>query len=183
MNPERNPWRTLESREIYKNPWIRVREDQVVRPDGSEGIYGVVETRIATGAVALTDDGEIYLVGQYRYPTDMYSWEVPEGGADPGEDPLAAIQRELQEEAGVIAEEWTQLGGVIHLSNCFTAEIGYVYIARNLREVPSEPEATEVLQVRKVPFAEAVAMVDGGEIVDAMSMLAILRAERFLRSS
>ncbi|HOE65615.1 MAG TPA: NUDIX hydrolase [Candidatus Hydrogenedentes bacterium] len=177
-----NPWKTLSSKPIYRNPWFSVREDQVTRPDGRPGIYGVVETRIATGAVAVTGDGEVYLVGQYRYPLDCYSWEVPEGGAEEGEDPLTAIQRELREEAGIVARTWTPLGGAIHLSNCISSETGYVFLAEDLTETDADPDETELLCVRKVPFAQALAMVDANEITDAVSIIALLRADRYLRS-
>ena len=173
-----NPWKTLSSQLVYENAWIRVREDQVIRPDGNPGIYGVVDTRIATGVIALTPENEIYIVGQYRYPTDMYSWEIIEGGADDNETPLTAAKRELREEAGIIANSWEQLGDEIHTSNCFTSEIGFFFVARDLTEVGHAPEATEVLTVRKVPFRDCVAMVDSGEIKDAMSIMAILRFAR-----
>jgi len=175
-----NPWTTLSSKVLYQNPWIKVREDQVISPGGRPGIYGVVETRIATRVVALTDANEIYLVGQYRYPMGEYSWEIPEGGTDEGEEPIQTAKRELEEEAGLIASDWQQLGGEIHLSNCISAERGFVYIARNLTEVDARPEETEVLQVKKVPFNEALAMVDRGDIKDGMSIIAILRAARAL---
>ena len=175
-----NPWRTKSSRIVYENPWIRVREDQVDRPDGSPGIYGVVETRIATGVVALTPDFEIYLVGQYRYPTNEYSWELPEGGTDPGEAPLDAIKRELQEEAGLTAVRWQQLGGEFHLSNCFSSERALVYLAQDLGEVASQPEATEVLTIRKIPLSECIAMVESGEIKDAITIVGIYRIEKFI---
>ena len=177
---ENNPWRTLESREVYQNPWIRVREDQVIRPDGAPGIYGVIETRIATGVVVLTPEGNTVLVGQYRYPTEQYSWEIVEGGADHGEDPLAAVKRELREEAGLIAHHWEPLGDEVHLSNCFSAERARLYLAENLEQTTAAPEGTEVLQVRTVSFDEAIAMVDSGEIKDAMSIIGLLRAERAL---
>jgi len=170
-----NPWKRLESRVVYENAWIRVREDQVIRPDGAEGIYGVVETRIATGVVALTRSFEIYLVGQYRYTMDQYSWEIPEGGTDPGEDALAAAKRELQEEAGIVAGHWEALGGEIHLSNCHSSERAFLFLAQGLSEVPATPEGTEVLQVKKVPLEEAALMVERGEITDAMSILGIYR--------
>lgn len=175
---ETNPWKTLGSRVVYENPWISVREDDVIRPDGEPGIYGVVDTRIATGVVALTDDEQVYLVGQYRYTTDCYSWEIPEGGTDGDELPLAAAQRELREEAGVEAEHWEQLGGEIHLSNCISSEIGFVYLARGLTVGESAPDGTEELAVRAVPFAEALAMVDDGTITDGISIIALLRADR-----
>jgi len=181
LDPERNPWKTLEKTVVYQNAWITVTEHKVIRPDGEEGIYGVVDTRIATGVVALTEAREIYLVGQYRYPTEVYSWEIPEGGTDPGENPLEAIRRELREEAGVEARHWEQIGNEIHLSNCISSERAYIYLATDLSEVGNNPDGTEVLQVRKVPFEQALSMVDNGEIVDALSIMAILRAERYLR--
>ncbi|MCH7959217.1 MAG: NUDIX hydrolase [Candidatus Hydrogenedentes bacterium] len=173
-----NPWKRIEIRTVYTNPWLSLREDRVIRPDGEPGIYTVVETRVATGVVALTPDEEIYLIGQYRYPTDEYSWEIVEGGSDPGEDPLETAKRELREEAGLVAKQWAPLGGKIRLSNCISSEVGRLYLARDLCEVAPEPDGTEVLQIKKIPFAEALEMVDAGEIKDAMSILGILRAAR-----
>ena len=181
-DPERNPWKTLSSREVYQNSWIRVREDQVIRPDGQPGIYGVVETRIATGVVALTEGLEIYLVGQYRYPTSCYSWEIIEGGSDIIEPPMETAKRELREEAGILAENWEQLGGELHLSNCYSSEIGYIYLAQGLTETEREPEGTEILQIKRLPLAEAIKLVDNGEIKDNISIIGILRAERILRT-
>lgn len=175
---EVNPWRTISTRVVYQNPWITVREDQVITPGGSPGIYGVIETRVATAVAALTPRNEIYLVGQHRYPTSCYSWELIEGGSEEGEDPLAAAQRELAEEAGLIATEWQELGGEVHLSNCISAEVGRLFVARGLSEVTARPDDTERLTVRCVPLAEAVAMVDSGEIKDAISIIGILRLAR-----
>lgn len=175
-----NPWRTLDSKEIYRNPWIRLREDQVINPDGSRGIYGVVETRIATGVVAITPKNEIYMIGQYRYPVEEYSWEIPEGGTEKDEPPLDAAKRELREEAGIIATDWQQLGGEFHVSNCISAERGFLYIAHDLQEVEMEPEGTEILQVRKMPFEECLKMLDTGEIKDSITIIGLLRAARLL---
>lgn len=175
-----NPWKRISGRRIYENPWIKVREDQVISPTGKPGIYGVVEARVATGVVALTDDNNVYLVGQYRYPTDTYSWEIPEGGGDDGESPLATAQRELKEETGLVATQWEQLGGEVHVSNCFSNERAYLYLARELVQGASEPDDTEVLQIKKVSFVECVKMVETGEIVDGLSIIAILRAARLL---
>ncbi len=173
-----NPWKTTSTKIVYSNPWITIREDAVINPAGNPGIYGVVESRIATGVIALTPNNEIYLVGQYRYPTEMYSWEIPEGGAEEGEDPLTAIQRELREEAGIVAENWLRLGGEFHLSNCHSSEKAFLYLARELSIVASDPEETEVLKVKKIPLAEGLRMVEDGTIVDAMTIIAIYRVQR-----
>ncbi|NLF25865.1 MAG: NUDIX hydrolase [Deltaproteobacteria bacterium] len=170
-----NPWKKLASRIVYSNPWITLREDQVIRPDGQTGIYGVVDTRVATGVLALTPQNELYLVGQYRYPTDEYSWEIVEGGAEHNEDPCEAAKRELREEAGLIASEWRELGGEIHLSNCVTSEVARLYVAWGLTKTDSAPEGTEVLQIKHLPFSECLALVLNGEIKDAMSIIGILR--------
>jgi len=177
---EKNPWKVLSSAQIYKNPWITVTENQVIRPDGKPGIYGVVDCRVACGVVALTEENEVYLVGQFRFPTNHYSWEIIEGGADEGENPLAASKRELREEAGLVAEEWTPLGGEIHLSNCHSSEKGLFFMARGLTEVPSQPDGTEVLQRKCLPFEECMKLVHSGEIKDAMSIIGLARAEKAL---
>lgn len=179
---EDNPWKVLSSQIKYENPWIRVREDAVVRPDGKNGIYGVVETRIATGVLALTESQELYIVGQYRYPLACYSWEIIEGGSDPGESALVTAQRELKEEAGLVAERWRQLGGVIHLSNCHSSEVGYLFVAEDLSQVGSTPDATEVLQIKKIHFSEALRMVMAGEMTDSLTIIGILRLARELET-
>jgi 8-oxo-dGTP pyrophosphatase MutT (NUDIX family) len=175
-----NPWTTTGSKVVYENSWIRVREDQVIAPGGRETIYGVVETRIATGVLAMNEAQEIYLVGQFRYPMNEYSWEIIEGGADLNEEPLAAAKRELAEEAGLVAAHWEPLGSEVHVSNCISSERGYLYLARGLTEVPASPEDTEILQIKKVPLSDALAMVDSGEIKDSLSIIALLRAARAL---
>jgi 8-oxo-dGTP pyrophosphatase MutT (NUDIX family) len=173
-----NPWKTLSSRTVYQNPWITVREDQVVRPDGNPGIYGVVSSRTATGVVARAPSGKLLLVGQYRYPTDRYSWEIPEGGGDPSEDPLLIIQRELREETGYEATVWRPLSPTaIYLSNCFSNEELYLFYADELTFVGDDPDPTEELVVREASFEECLAMVRSGEITDAPSIMGIMFAQ------
>jgi 8-oxo-dGTP pyrophosphatase MutT (NUDIX family) len=177
-----NPWKRLSSRPIYENPWIAVREDQVIRPDGNPGIYGVVQFQHwAIGVVPLTADGDTFLVGQYRYTLDHYSWEIPEGGGEHTETPLEAAQRELREEAGIAATSWTYLGEA-HLSNSATDEVGCVFLAEGLTFGETEPDGTEDLQLRRVPFEEAVRMALTGEISDALAVIGLLRADHFLKS-
>lgn len=169
-----NPWTTTGTRTVYRNPWISVREDQVIRPDGTPGIYGVVDTRIAAGVVALTPNDHVYLVGQYRYAIDRYSWEIIEGGGPQTDDPQEIAARELREEAGLIAATWRPLGHEFHLSNCITSEVAYLFLATDLTETTPNPDPTEVLEVRTVPFGRAIDMVRSGEITDSMSVMALL---------
>ncbi len=168
-----NPWRKTSSREVYENAWIRVREDAVVRPDGEPGIYGVVHFKnVAVGVLAVEDD-ELYLVGQYRYTLDSYSWEIPEGGCPEGEDTLDAARRELEEETGLRARHWEKLGEA-HLSNSATDESAVWYLATGLTQGEQRPEGTEQIKVRRVKTQEALRMALAGEITDALSLLAIM---------
>lgn len=170
-----NPWRTLSSRPIYENAWIRVREDHVLRPDGQPGIYGVVEMKgLAIGVVPLHDDGTVTLVGQHRYPLDEYCWEIPEGGCPPEEAPEEAARRELEEETGLTAGRLEPLGGRAHLSNSVTNEVGYLFVATELTPGSPRPEGTEVLATLRLPLQEAVDMVQRGAITDSLSMIALL---------
>ncbi|MGE0710264.1 MAG: NUDIX domain-containing protein [Planctomycetota bacterium] len=176
---ERNPWQTLSSRVVYETAWMTVREDQVIRPDGQPGIYGFVEKSVATGVVAVDEQGQVVLVGQYRYPTRRYSWELPEGGSEPGETPLRAAQRELREETGLAAARWEPLGDVVQLSNCITSELGYLFLARGLTQLSApSPDPTELLRVTWIPFAEAVRRAVEADISDLMSIAGLLRAAR-----
>jgi 8-oxo-dGTP pyrophosphatase MutT (NUDIX family) len=178
MTNEKNPWKTLSSKRVYKNPWIDVREDQVINPMGNAGIYGVVQCRPAIGIVALTLELEIYLVGQYRYPLDRYSWEIIEGGGEAGESHLESAKRELKEEAGIQAERWELILNEFHLSNCHSDEKAYIFLAEDLVVTNNEPDETEELQVKKIKLTDALEQVDSGFITDAMSMLGIIKVAR-----
>jgi 8-oxo-dGTP pyrophosphatase MutT (NUDIX family) len=169
----RNPWTRRTRRIAYENPWIVVNHDEVTQPDGQPGIYGVVHYRNrAIGVVARDSAGRVVLVGQYRYPLDLYSWEIPEGGGPLHEDPLGAAQRELREETGLSAGRWTELGRA-HLSNSVSDEEAIYYLAEELSEGEPEPEGTEELALCWVSFGEALRMVQAGEITDALSVLAL----------
>ena len=168
-----NPWQIISSKRVYDNPWITVREDQVVRPDGEPGIYGVVHYKnIAVGVLAIEED-HVYLVGQYRYPLKKYSWEIPEGGCPEGEEPLLAAQRELREETGLEAERWRRLGEA-YLSNSVADEYAVWFLATGLVPGEQSPEGTEAIDVRRLPLREAQKMALSGQITDALSLLAIM---------
>jgi len=169
-----NPWKRRQRTVVYENDWIVVNHDDVERPDGKPGIYGVVHYKHrAIGIVAIDTADRVLLVGQYRYPLDVYSWEIPEGGGGPDEDPLATARRELREETGVSARRWTRLGRA-HLSNCIGDEEAIYYLAEDLEQGQAEPEGTEQLEVRWLDFSEAVRMVCAGEITDSISVIALL---------
>ncbi len=172
---ESNPWQTLSSELKFSTPWIDVTEHKVINPAGRPGIYGTVHYRnLALGIVALDDEGYTWLVGQYRFPLERYSWEIPEGGGDPAVEPLVGAQRELKEETGIEAREWRLLMEM-DLSNSVSDEHAHIYLATGLSFGEPEPEETEQLQVRRLPLDEAVAMALDGRIGDAMSVAALLR--------
>jgi len=175
QHPEENPWQTISEKEIYDNPWISLTEYQVINPSGKPGIYGKVHFKgFAIGVVPLDDAMNIYLVGQYRFPLKQYSWEIPEGGGAFDVDPLDSAKRELLEETGLKATNWTELQRM-HLSNSVSDELSITYLAQDLQQFEAEPEDTEQLIIKKVPFAEAYRMVCDGKITDSMSVAAILK--------
>lgn len=180
--PLPDPWVVRGTREVYANPWIRVREDDVLRPDGSPGIYGVVELRTrCLGAVPLLSDGSTMLVGQHRYTLGEWTWEVPQGGGAMDADPLAEIERELREETGLAARRWTSLGPVL-VSNSVTDERGLLWLAEDCVQGVAAPEPSEQLLSWRLPLADAVAMALDGRVSDSVSVAALLRADALVRT-
>lgn len=177
-------WPVESSRTVYDNPWIRVREDRVVRPDQARGIFGVLEVkRPAVFVVALTEDDEVWLLTVDRHTTGA-SVEVPAGGVEEGDDPLGAARRELAEEVGLAAQEWTELGGIDALNGMCRAP-GTVFLARSLSPAPgadaaartaSEQRREGISAVRPVPLAEVLGLVSRGVVRDAESLAALLLA-------
>lgn len=175
MQESENPWKTLESKEVYNNPWIKVTEHNVLNPAGGAGIYGVVRFKnLAIGIIPIDENGNIWLVGQYRFPLNAYSWEIPEGGGNLAIHPLESAKRELLEETGLKAEKWTEIQRM-HLSNSVSDELAILYLAENLTQYEAEPEETEQLTIKKIHFEEAYQMVLMGEITDSMSVAGILK--------
>jgi 8-oxo-dGTP pyrophosphatase MutT (NUDIX family) len=175
------PWRCLSQREVYDNPWIRLTHEEVITPGGNRGIYGKVHFKhLAIGIVPLDDDNNTILVGQYRYTLDAFSWEIPMGGGALDEDPLISAQRELKEETGLYSGEWRQLMR-LHTSNSVTDEEGYIYLARNLRQGSQDLEESESdLVIKTLSLAEALAMIERGEITDVISIAGLLAVEKIV---
>ncbi|MDQ3000683.1 MAG: NUDIX hydrolase [Fibrobacterota bacterium] len=175
------PWTRLSGREIYDNPWIRVREDQVLRPDGSPGIYGTVHFKnIAIAVVPIDKDGRVILVGQHRYPLNCYTWELPEGGCLIGkETPQEAAIRELREETGYSAARWDYLGG-LELSNACTDEVAHLFLARDLAPGSQQLDATEEIAVKRMDFHEAYRMAMEGVFTESLTVASLARAAYFL---
>ena len=173
----RAPWRTISTREVYTNPWIRLREDVAELPDGRTTIYGVVECRPCVGVLPFLDARTVVLVGQYRYVTRAFCWEMPTGAMQPGESEEAAVQRELAEEAGYEAERLVKLCA-FDSSKSVMDERANIYLAEGLRPVTREPDETEFIEVRAFAFDEVLRMVEASEIVDAMTVVAVLHAAR-----
>ena len=168
------PWRRHARNEVYRNPWLTLFHDDVQRPDGSHGIYGVVHfENTAVGVVAIDDQDRVALVSQHRYTLDQLSWEIPEGGSRPEEDPVGGARRELREETGARAGTWRHLG-TCHLSNSVTDERAELYLATDLEHGSQELEASEGdLACRWVPFDEVLAMCRDGRITDGMTIIAM----------
>ncbi len=169
-----NPWTILSSKEIYNNPWIRLVEHQVLNPSGGEGIYGVIHFHHLAIGVVPYEDGHIWMVGQYRFPLEAYSWELPEGGGPLGMDALESAKRELREETGLEAAKYEVLFEM-DLSNSVSNEQAIVYLATGLTPGEADPEDTEDLVVCKISLEEAFAMVERREIRDSLTVTAVYK--------
>ncbi len=171
------------NREIkYENPWIRIYHDEVVNPNGGEGIYGVVDFQnTAIGVIPIDEEGNTWLVGQHRYPLNTYTWEIPEGGGPIGTDPKESAIRELEEEIGYSAKSLVEIQRM-QLSNSATNEEAIIYLAKDLFPSSQAPDPTEDLKIKKVAVQEAIDLVLTGEIVDSMSVAGLLKVKIMLDS-
>jgi ADP-ribose pyrophosphatase len=173
----RAPWRTVTSRDVYANPWIRVREDVAEMPDGRTTLYGVVQCRPCVGVLPFLDERTVVLVGQYRYVAGAFLWEMPTGAIRPGESAEAAVQRELAEEAGYETDHLVKVCH-FHSSKSVMEETAHLYLAEGLRPLTRAADDTEFIEVRPFAFEEVLRMVDTSQIVDAMTVIAVLHAAR-----
>ena len=178
MTPH-NPYRLTSRREIYSNPWIRVREDRVIRPNGTAGMFGVVEVKPGASVLAMEGDGSVYLVKEYKYGVARESIEVMSGGIEEGETPLDTARRELREELGLTAAEYVDLGMIDPFTTAAKSP-NYLFLARGLERCGSEPDEGEFLEIVRVPFERAVEMTMSSEITHAASCAVILKAQVWL---
>lgn len=169
------PWLRHSRRVAYENQWITIWHDEVTRPDGAPGIYGIVHfANLAVGVLALDDRDRVLLVGQHRYALDQYSWEIPEGGVPDGESAIDGARRELREETGIDASVWRELCRS-HLSNSVSDEFAILFLATGLASGVATPDGTEALETHWAPFDEVLAMTLDGRITDALTVIAVQR--------
>src|SRR6476620_3521750 len=177
---DQNPWKILSSRDAYDNSWIKVTEFGVINPAGGKGIYGKVHFKnLAIGVIVLDMHLNTYLVGQYRFPIEKYSWEIPEGGCPLNMAPIDGAQKELLEETGLKANSWEKILEM-DLSNSVSDEHAIVFLAYDLEQHKPSPEDTEQIEIRKLPFEEAYQMVEDGIITDSISVAAIQKVKLML---
>jgi len=171
-----DPWTVTSVSRPFENDWMVIDSYAVTHPGGAPGTYSVMRPRrLAVGVLPIEEDGFVHLVGQWRFPLKRYSWEMPEGGAEPGEPPLECARRELQEETGLTAASFTQVLEM-DMSNSLTDERAVIYLATDLKAGTAHPEAVEVLRHRRAHFQDVLARVTDGRIRDSMTVAAILRA-------
>ncbi|UCB54436.1 MAG: NUDIX hydrolase [Thiotrichales bacterium] len=175
LKTQPNPWKPRSNKRVFENAWFCLDEDEVVNPGGGLSHYGkILFKNIAIGVIPLDEQDNTWLVGQYRYVPDCYSWEIPMGGGALHIDPLESAKRELREETGLSAGRWQTLMH-LHTSNSVTDERGIVYVATELTEGETAFEETEDLQLLKLPLKDAVQLAIDGEITDAVSVAGLLR--------
>jgi ADP-ribose pyrophosphatase len=176
---QHGPWQIIRSHEIYRDAWLEVRKDEVIRPDGVPGTHGVVVLKPGVSVLALDDDHQVYLTDEFHYGVGRQTIEVVSGGREPDESPLDAARRELEEELGITAEEWTALGSFDPFTTMLSAP-AELFLARRLTFGETRQEATENIRCVQVAFDEAVAMAMDGRITHGPSCVVILKAARFL---
>jgi ADP-ribose pyrophosphatase len=175
-----NPWKTLTSEKVHDSPWIGVTKHDVLNPNGNPGTYSVIHFKnMALGVLPLDKDYNTWIVGQYRYPINKYSWEIPEGGGKWDVAPLDSAKRELLEETGITAQKWTKIQEM-YLSNSASDEFCILYIAQDITIGESQPEDDEQLDVRKLHFDELYKMVQNGDITDSLTVAAVLKTKLML---
>lgn len=176
MKKQKSPWKVLETRDIYKNHWMHVFEDSVIRPDGNPGIFGYIRMQPGVSILAITDDNKIIIEQEYRYSLEHDSLELPSGGIEDGATPLETAKKELQEETGYSASDWEYVGPVEPLTSTVHAP-QHLFIANGLQKGKPKLEGTEVITAHELPFDKVYQMVLDGRITHSPTVVLILRAK------
>ena len=179
MNIKKGPWTAIDSKIIYKNPWIVVREDIVIRPDNKKGVFGVVKMKAGVSILPLDGENNVYLTQEYHYAVERITIEAISGGIDDKEHKLDTAKRELKEETGILADEWIDLGVVDPFTTVITSP-NYMFLARSLTFTKADPEGTENIKIIKAPLTEAIKWVRENKITHAATTTLILKAKDFL---
>lgn len=180
IDETKNPWTLVSSKPIYENPWIKVRHDDVIHPNGVPGLFGLIEFKQpAVGIIPVDEEGYTWLVGQYRYPHKRWFWEIPMGGVPKGESLEAGALRELKEETGLTATRLEHIQ-TLHATHSISDSVNEIYLAYGLSEGASEPDDAEQLKIKRVLLTQAIRMVEQGEISDAISVAGLLKAKSLL---
>ena len=177
IDETKNPWTVLEKKLVYESPWISVSHHDVLNPAGNLGTYSVVHFKnLAIGVLPLDENFNTWIVGQYRYPHEEFTWEIPEGGGKINVDPVESAKRELEEECGIIAKKFTFIQQM-QLSNSATDEVAYIYLAQDLHFTKSAPDENEELYVKKIPFEDLYQLVLNGKVTDSLTVVAVLKTK------
>lgn len=172
---KKNPWKTLSSQNVYESKWITLQVDEVINPAGKNSTYSITKFKnFAVGVLPIDENGYTYLVGQWRYPFNKFTWEIPEGGGNLNLPPIESAKRELKEETGISADLWTPLL-TMDMSNSATNEVAHIFLAEKLTFGQSQPDDDEEIEIKKVHFDEFYQMVCNGEITDSLSVVAALK--------
>lgn len=181
MNNQDNPYKLLNSKDVYKNPWLTLREDTVMRPEGKEGIFGIVTITSGVSILPMDSDGNVYLIDEFQYAINKQTLLTISGGIDPGETPIEAARRELKEESGISAAEWTNLGSVDSLTMLVDCTM-HLFLAKNLTVGIADTTDQKTIKLVKMSLQEAVDRVMKSQIAPAAGNVLILKAKQYLET-
>lgn len=181
IDETKNPWKVLSTKPVHETPWIKITHHDVINPAGNSTVYTTVNFKnYAIAVIPLDENYNTWIVGQYRFPINEYSWEIIEGGGPIELSPQESAARELKEEAGITAKVWHEIYE-FHASNSATDELAKVFVAKDLSFGESCPEESEELQVKKIPFQELVSMVYENKVKDSLTIISVLITDKLIK--